>query len=195
MENKQMDAQVYDVVQRAIFDPDTGDVFAAFNRNVIPLGNTRTGHIYLYRQYAIDENGQMPMPAEHKSAWTVTVPDGTLEVQIGFVQSMAMFLNMGYQQHAEAAKNTTVGQLLEILTDAVIPGLVEQKATAMHLVLMAADALLEYRRGSASAHELNKELERMVGFISTMPEAFVTAPIAWKREGLTLVNSDGKSLQ
>jgi hypothetical protein len=195
MENKQMAAQVYDVAQRVIFDPDTGDVFASFNRNVIPLGNIRTGNIYLYRQYPISDAGQMDMPAEHKGAWTVKVPDGTLEVQLSFVQQMSTYLNMGYQQHAAAAQSTTVGDLLTMVTDSVIPDLVERKATAMHVVLLAADALLEHRRGRAGAYELNKELERMVGFISTMPEAFVTAPIAWKKEGVTLVDSGGQRLQ
>jgi hypothetical protein len=194
MENQQMAAQVFDITHRAIFDPDTGNVFASFNNNIIPLGNIRTGDIFLYRQYPIVD-GQMEMPANHERVWTIQVPVNlSLELQVGFVMQMSMYLNMGYQKQADTAKNTTVGELLTMVTDAVIPALAEQKATAMDVVLVAANTLLQYRRGKASAFELMTELERIVGFVSTMPEAFVTAPIAWK-EDVKLVNGDGLPLQ
>lgn len=195
MQNKQMAAQVYDLAQRVIFDPDTGNVFSSFNMNIVPLGNIRTGQIYLYRQYPMSPEGQIDMPAEHASGWTVTVPEAELEVKLGYVQQMAMYLNMGYQSNAAAAKSTSLGDMLTMITDAVVPSLAEQNATAMHLVMMAAQTLLEYRQGMAGVFELNRELERITGFVSTMPEAFVTAPIAWRKEGVTLVNSDGRALQ
>jgi hypothetical protein len=195
MQNKQMAAQVYDLAQRVIFDPDTGNVFSSFNKHIMPLGNIRTGQIYLYRQYPLSPEGQIDMPAEHASGWTVTVPEADLEVKLGYIQQMAMYLNMGYQTNAAAAKTVTLGDTLTMITDAVIPSLAEQNATAMHLVMMAAQTLLEYRQGMAGVFELNRELERITGFVSTMPEAFVTAPIKWQQPGSPLLGSDGKVLQ
>jgi hypothetical protein len=194
MENKQMAAQTFGLTLRTIFDPDTGNVFTSFNRHVIPLGNIRTGALYLFRQYPLAEDGSLSMPGEHKSVMTVKVPEDTLEMQIDFIAQLALFIGMGFQLHP-APDDYPMGEFMGHVTDATMPEMVEKKVCGMHLVILMMEGLLAGRKGQTSFFELSKDLERAAGFFSTMPEAYLTAPIAFKQEGVTLVDGDGMPMQ
>lgn len=187
--------QVYDVGLKVIYNPDNGDLFAPFNHTVIPLGNVRTGQLYVFRQYAVTPEGGVSMPEKHVSVADVKMPEGSLEVKIAFLTQLSMFVSMGYQKDAKLNAMLTVGNFMTLLTDSHVPELVEAKATGFGVTMQLMEALLAARQGLIGMYELMRTAERAAALFSTMPEAFLTAPIAWKQEGVTLVDGNGQALQ
>ena len=158
-----------------VYDADTGNVLLGVVNFVIPLGNVNTGHLYAFRQYRADD----PQLADHRAeiAWTIEMAEGNIQQKIETVANMSFLMNMGYRRELQDANVASLGHMLSALTDTHIPALVGGQYNALQLTLESAKVLAEARQGLTSREELQLALERMVAFVSCMPQATVTATI------------------
>lgn len=158
-------------------DLATGDVYLVIEgRSVAPLGNTRSGAIYLTRVYAPEEGSDSPaIPLKHAVGWTVEKEASEGERPSFTPEQMAyqaLMFNFNLRGPFSDLK-LQGGNLLAALEEHAVPYIVERKLTGLQLLHRSADTLMAWRQGRASVSELSGMLEILTAFVSLIPQEFL----------------------
>lgn len=168
----------YDTEIPLLYDTITANVHGVFSGFLVPLGNVRDKTAFLFRQYEIRGEEVIGMPQAHDAPWPLTFSDDLpIDQRIKMVANTSMLHSMGWQAQPVSAQAGTVGKFLTAVSDGYIPQFVQNKTCLFELLSEGAAACVAYHRGGASLLELRSQLERLLAFISLMPEAIVMQEI------------------